>query len=67
MCNTRFLLIQRYHDLHILLLPDYIWFSDVSTTMIVKPRKVLEFLPENQNVWDIRDIDRTKVQTSYVF
>ncbi|GKB83744.1 argonaute 4A-like protein [Tanacetum coccineum] len=35
---------------------------DVSTTMIVKPGKVVDFLLENQNVRDIRDIDWTKAK-----
>nr|GEW05848.1 hypothetical protein [Tanacetum cinerariifolium] len=35
---------------------------DVSTTMIVKPGKVVDFLLENQNVRDIKDIDWTKAR-----
>ncbi|PWA66503.1 PAZ domain-containing protein [Artemisia annua] len=35
---------------------------DVSTTMIVRPGKVLDFLLENQNVRDIRDIDWIKAK-----
>jgi hypothetical protein len=36
-------------------------FADVSTTMIVTPGPVIDFLLKNQKISDIRDIDWPKV------
>ncbi|GKA34016.1 putative PAZ domain-containing protein [Tanacetum coccineum] len=40
---------------------------DASTTMIVKPGKVVDFLLENQNVRDIKDSDWTKARRMFTF